>query len=222
MSKQPVLIIGASGHGKVIADIFENGNSYFIAGFIDEAKEIQAAHAGYTVLGNETHIPEILLQFPSCKLFIAVGDNWVRHSIYERITQNNKDFEFASAVHPNAQIAHDVTIGIGVAIMAGVVINSSTDIGDFAIINTKSSVDHDCSIGKFSSLAPGVILGGDVQVGNYTAISIGAIISHGIAIGNHNVIGAGSLLLENCEDNSILFGVPAKNIRKREVGEKYL
>jgi len=106
--------------------------------------------------------------------------------------------------------------------MAGAIINSDTIIEDFTIINTKASIDHDSKMFKFSSLAPNVTTGGNVSIGEFSAISIGATIKHNISIGNHTVIGAGALLMKNCGDNLIMYGIPAKEIRKREKGEKYL
>lgn len=217
-----VLIVGASEHARVIVDIFEKEGKYFIIGFIDTFKNIGEINAGYKVIGKEENIPEIISQHPGCKLFIAIGDNWMRQQIREKIFHILPSAEYASAIHPSVQIGKNVTIGKGVAIMAGVVINSDSHIGDFTIINTRSGVDHDCNIGNFSSLAPNVTLGGKVTVGIFTTISIGAVISHGIQIGNHAVIGAGSLLLKDCDDHTVMYGSPAKSIRKRESGEKYL
>ena len=94
--------------------------------------------------------------------------------------------------------------------------------GDFTIINTKAAIDHDGTMMRFSSLAPGVTAGGNVTIGEFSAISIGASIKHNISIGNHAVIGAGSVVLNNCNNNVIMYGVPAKEIRNREVGERYL
>jgi acetyltransferase-like isoleucine patch superfamily enzyme len=75
---------------------------------------------------------------------------------------------------------------------------------------------------KYSSMAPNVTTGGNVSIGEFSAISIGATIKHGLSIGDHSIIGAGALLMKNCGDNLIMYGVPAKEIRKREIGEKYL
>ncbi|MEY4111477.1 MAG: hypothetical protein RLZZ46_1833, partial [Bacteroidota bacterium] len=87
---------------------------------------------------------------------------------------------------------------------------------------TGACIDHDSHIAAFSSLAPGVKTGGKVFVGEFSAVSIGATLLHGVSVGKHTVIGAASLVLKNCGDNLIMYGVPAREIRKRESGEKYL
>lgn len=106
--------------------------------------------------------------------------------------------------------------------MAGAVINSCCSVGEFCIINTHASLDHDSSMENFSSLAPRVSTGGNCIIGNYTAIGIGAILRHGVSIGNDTVIGAGSLVMNNLEDFIVAYGIPARKIRDRQHGAKYL
>lgn len=217
-----LIIVGSSGHAKVLVDIFEKDGGFEILGFIDGFRNKGDSTLGYEVLGNENDIPQLLAENKGCEIFIAIGDNWTRKLIYDRLVALVPNLEIASAIHPSAQIGKNVTIGKGSAIMAGAVVNSCSEVGDFVIINTNSSLDHDCRMGDFSSLAPGVTTGGGVVIGDFSAIGIGATISHRITIGAHTVIGAGSLMLDNCGDQELLFGTPAKLVRNREIGEKYL
>ena len=220
--KQTILIVGASDHAKVIIDIFEKEGNKNIIGFIDSYKQAGSINAGYPILGKEENLPEILDKNQGCKLFIAIGDNWVRKQMKDKLEKLIPDLDYISAIHPSVLIGKNVLIGNGVAIMAGAVINPYSEISDFTIINTSSSLDHDCYIGKFSSIAPGVTLGGNVTVGDFTAISIGATVTHGIKIGDHALIGAGALLLNNCPDNTVMYGLPAETIKMRNAGDKYL
>jgi sugar O-acyltransferase (sialic acid O-acetyltransferase NeuD family) len=222
MNKQTVIIAGSSGHLKVIIDIIEKEDKYKILGLLDPNKNVGEEVSGYKVIGRDEDLPDLLLGKNGCKIFVAIGDNWLRQRVVNKLIAISTNIDFASAIHPSAQIGKDVLIGKGVAIMAGSIINSDTIIEDFTIINTKASIDHDCKMFKFSSLAPNATTGGNVTIGEYSAISIGATIKHGLTIGNHSVIGAGALLMKNCEDNVIMYGIPAKLIRKREIGEKYL
>lgn len=222
MIKQTVIIAGSSGHLKVIIDIFEKENKYEILGLLDPDKNIGENVSRYEVIGRDEDLPALILGKDSCKIFVAIGDNWLRQRVVNKLIAISPNIDFASTIHPSAQIGKDVQIGKGVAIMAGAIINSSTVIEDFTIINTKASIDHDCRMLKFSSLAPNATTGGNVIICEYSAISIGATIKHGISIGKHTVIGAGALLMKNCSENQIMYGVPAKEIRKREIGEKYL
>jgi sugar O-acyltransferase (sialic acid O-acetyltransferase NeuD family) len=213
-----ILIFGCGGHAKVITDIVEKQGKYNIAGFIDNYKTPGETFIGYKVLGSESDILKIGIDAG----IVALGDNWIRSKVVNNVLSINSQFEFVTAIHPFTSITRDVVIGNGTVIMAGSIINSNTKIGSHCIINTNSSVDHDNTICDFSSIAPGVTTGGNVNIGEFTAISLGAKIKHGITIGEHSVIGAGSVVLKNVDSNVVQYGAPAKYIRDRNKGDKYL
>lgn len=219
--KHKILIIGSSGHAKVIIDIFEKSN-WEVIGLIDDFRNKDEKTMGYKILGKVDDIPQIINDTKIDHVFVAIGDNWDRHNIVNKIRDKNPRIKFANAIHPTAKIGKNVRLGKGIAIMAGAIVNADAKIGNFAFINTKASAGHDVRMMDYSSLAPGVTVGGNTKIGECSAISIGAIIKDKIKIGKHCVVGAGALLLKNCEDNWIIYGAPAKEIRKREIGEKYL
>ena len=117
MSKQPVLLIGASDHAKVIVDILEKEGNNNIIGYIDSYKNIGSENAGYKILGKEEDIERIIKEFRDCKLFIAIGDNWIRKQMKDKLDELIPDLQYISVIHPSAQIGKGVKIGIGVAIM---------------------------------------------------------------------------------------------------------
>lgn len=221
MERKKVLVVGSSGHAKVIIDIFER-NNIEIVGVVDDYRKIDDKTLGYSVLGGIEDIPKIINKLIGCKLFVAIGDNLGRYLVVSKIKKMVPEVGFHSAVHPSAQIGKNVLLGHGVAIMAGAIINADASIGDFCFINTKASAGHDVKMLNYSSLASGVTIGGNVVIGEFSAISIGATIKEKVVIGNHSIVGAGSLLMKNCPDNVIMYGVPAKFIRDRKAGEKYL
>ena len=221
MNRNKVLIVGSSGHAKVIIDIFER-NNIEIVGVIDDYRIIGEKTLEYNVLGKIEDIPKIIKNSADFNVFVAIGDNFGRHFVVNKIKTMIPAIEFSSAIHPSAQIGRNVILGNGVAIMAGAIVNADAQIGDFTFINTKASAGHDVRMLDYASLAPGVTVGGNTLIGKFSAISIGATIKEKLAIGNHSIIGAGSLLMKNCPDNVIMYGVPAKIIRERKAGEKYV
>jgi sugar O-acyltransferase (sialic acid O-acetyltransferase NeuD family) len=222
MEKGKLIIVGSSGHAKVVIDIVEKEDKYEIIGLIDDNRKLGENTMGYPIIGNIADLQNILKLNPEYKLFIAIGDNWNRCKIFEHITSLVPHANFISTVHPSAEIGKEVSIGYGTVIMAGAVINSCTSIGNFTIVYTNSSLDHDNILGDFASLAPNSATGGNVSIGSFSAIGIGASIKHGIKLGSNCVLGGGSVLLQQCGDNQLLYGVPAKMVRLREKGEKYL
>ena len=222
MAGNNIVIIGSSGHSSVIIDIIEKESKYSIVGLIDSYKALGEETLGYPVIGKDKDLKDLEKIHRLDGGIIAIGDNWLRYKAHQNILRILPDFNFVTALHPNAQIGKNVTIGKGTVVMGGVVVNPNSKIGNDCILNTKCSLDHECSIGNYSSLAPGVTTGGNVKIGEFTAVSLGANVIHDVNIGNHTIIGAGSLVIKDIPDKSIYSGVPSKLIRKRAKGETYL
>lgn len=214
-----VVIFGAGGHGKVVADILEKKQKYKIVGFLDGGKSVDYEIFGYKVLGDENYLNDIDRIYGG---IVAIGDNWIRSIIVNKILSIKPDFKFINAIHPSAEIGRGVSFGCGNVVMANAVINSDTKIGNHCIINTKSSVDHDNTIGDFVTFAPGSTVGGNGTYGDYSTVSLGAKIIHGINVGEHTVIGAGSVVVDDIEPYKVAYGTPAKVVRTRKENDRYL
>lgn len=222
MNTQPLVIFGASGHAKVILDIAEKQGSWNILGLLDSYRPKGFELLGYSVLGGTEALADLLAAHPDLQVFIAIGDNHNRERIAIELRASYPFIRFATLIHPGAHVARVVSIGEGTVIMPGAVVNNDSRIGEFVIINTNACVEHDGNMEDFSSLAQSVTLGGNCHIGRSSAIAIGATLKHGIQIGEHTVVGAGSLVLENIEPYSVAYGTPAKKVRSREKGERYL
>lgn len=217
-----IVIIGSSGHAKVIIDIVRQERKFNIVGLLDRFRNIGEQTFGCPILGQEEDLPKLIKAHALKGAIIAIGDNFIRSKVVTRITEISPDLPFVSAVHPSASIATEVTIGEGTVIMAGVSINPCASIGRFCILNTNCSLDHDSVLADFASLAPGAATGGNCRIGQHSAISIGAVLIHGINIGEHTVVGAGSLVMKSIDSFVVAYGTPAKVIRTRKPGDMYL
>lgn len=217
-----IVIIGSSGHAKVIIDIVQQEGKYHVAGLLDRFRDVGERTLGYPVLGKEKDLPELIKTHALKGAIVAIGDNFVRSKVAAHIKEISPDLPFVSAVHPKASIATEVSIGEGTVVMAGVSINPCSSVGRFCILNTNSSLDHDSILEDFASLAPGATTGGNCRIGQYSAVSIRAILIHGIHVGEHTVVGAGSLVMKSIESFVVAHGTPARAIRNRKQGEKYL
>ncbi len=217
-----IVVIGSSGHAKVIIDIVRQEGKFNIVGLLDRLRNVGEQTFDYPILGQEEDLPKLIKAHALKGVIIAIGDNFIRSKVVTRITGISPDLPFVSTVHPGASIATDVTLGEGTVVMAGVSINPCSSIGRFCILNTHCSLDHDSVLADFASLAPGVTTGGNCRIGQHSAISIGAVLVHGITIGEHTVVGAGSLVMKSMDSFVVAYGTPAKVIRTRKPGDKYL
>lgn len=194
-----LIIIGASGHGKVIADIAVK-TGYEDIVFLDDDEKIKEC-AGYQVVGKVAEAVEM-----DGDKIVAIGNAKIREVIQETI-------ETVKLIHPDAIISRRVEVGDGTVVMAGVVINSDVVIGRGCIINTGASVDHDCNIGNFTHISVGVHVAGACAVGYRTWIGAGATVSDNVNICNDCMIGAGAVVIKNIEAPGIYVGIPVKVLK---------
>jgi sugar O-acyltransferase (sialic acid O-acetyltransferase NeuD family) len=217
-----VIIFGASGHGSVILDSIEQQGNYQVIGFADSFKKKGRRQNGYEILGNEFDLPFLIEKFNLFGVIIAIGDNWIRKKVADKIARISPKLTFITIIHPDATIGKDVNIGKGTVIMPGAIVNANCSIGDFCILNTNSSLDHDSHMDHFSSLAPRVCTGGNLSLGRFSAVCLGANIIENITIEEQTVIGAGSLVISSIESYVVAYGSPARVIRNRKAGDSYL
>ncbi|MDN3667140.1 NeuD/PglB/VioB family sugar acetyltransferase [Algibacter miyuki] len=222
LEKQNIIIIGASGHASVIIDIIERQNIYTIVGLIDSYKPLGTTLFDYEVLGNEQILPQLIKSHHVIGGIIAIGDNYSRRVMFNKIQGTVPDFNFVTAIHPNATIGKSVQIGKGTVIMPGAIANANAVISDFCILNTASTLGHDSKMDHFSSLAPGVNIAGNVTIKTSSSIGIGSCIIGGISIGSHTHIGAGSTVIKSIADFKLAYGNPAIEMRSRQVDENHL
>jgi sugar O-acyltransferase (sialic acid O-acetyltransferase NeuD family) len=219
-SVKKIVVFGSGGHAKVVIDVIRRAGEYDIYGIVDGFRSQNEMVYGYEVIGDESSLLPIKDNIHGG--IVAVGDNWIRRKIVEKVKAIIPDFLFICAIHPSAIISEGVTIREGTVVAGGVVINSNVHIGEHCIINTHSSIDHDCVIDNYATIAPGATIGGNVKIGIYSVISLGANVIHSITIGEHTVVGAGATVVKDIGSYAIAFGVPATKIKSREKGDKYL
>ncbi len=197
-------IIGAGGHGKVVAEIAELLRER-IHSFVDANESITRLW-DYPVVAT---FPE-----NSNSVVIAIGDNCVRKAISSAF-----DAHYISLFHPFSQISNRSKIGEGTVVIGGAVINADARIGRHVIINTNSSVGHDAFLEDFVHIAPNVALAGYVYIGEGTFVGMGASVLPGVQIGKWCVIGAGAVVLQNVPDGATVAGNPAQVIFNKAYGQ---
>ncbi len=204
-----ILILGAGGHGRVLAEALV-GSGHAVAGFLDD----DPAKRGLRLLGLEVLGGLDLLDRldPARTMLVnglgSVRDMEPRRRMFE--TLKARGFRFQTVTHASAVVAGDATVGEGAQILSGAVVVTGAQIGENAILNTRASVDHDCRIGAHAHLAPGVTLSGGVRVGEATHVGTGATVVQGIFIGAGCLVAAGAVVVRNVPDGARVQGVPGK------------
>lgn len=203
-AKMRLVIIGASGHGKVIADIAIKLNRYEEIVFLDDNTAIKEC-GGFPVVGKSTDFIDYI---EDSEFVVGIGNAKIRNRIMDML--NCESATIATLVHPNSSIGQNVTIGEGTVIMAGSVINSDSMIGKGCIINTCASVDHDCILEDYVHVAVGAHACGTVQIGHHTWIGAGSTVINNVSVCPECMIAAGAVVVKNIMENGTYVGVPAR------------
>jgi sugar O-acyltransferase (sialic acid O-acetyltransferase NeuD family) len=200
-------ILGASGHGKVVAEIAELCGWDEIHFYDDNWPNVKA-NGAWNVLGDTGSLVENSSVYNS--VIVAIGNNSIRYdkSLY-LIAQG---FNLAILIHPLAIVSAYSEVSPGSVVMAGAVINPFAKIDMASIINTSATVDHDCIIEYGVHISPGVNVAGAVTVGALTWLGIGASIKQCVSIGRQVVVGAGAVVVNDIPDGLTVVGVPAKAV----------
>ena len=209
---RPIVVIGSGGHAKVVIDTLRATGRIVRACTDSDLARHGSEILGVLVEGGDEILDGLDPNHVELAMGIGIPDA-------ERAAQRfaiasglvRRGFVFPTVVHPSAVLAESVTLGAGAQVMAGAVIQSATDVGDFAVINTRASVDHDSRIGRGAHVAPGATLGGTVGVGEAAMIGLGASVLPGIQIGNRATVGAGSVVTQPVLDDMCVKGVPARS-----------
>ena len=201
-----LLIIGASGHGKVIADIALKMNKWKSIMFLDDDENIKSS-MGIEVIGRTADAIKYMNNYD---IFVAIGSNVTREKIQERLEAEGVSIPVL--IHPMAVIGKQVEFGVGTAVMAGAIINCCTEIGKGCIINTGATIDHDNFIEDYVHISPGVHTAGTVKIGKGTWLGVGSKVSNNIYIIRGCKIGAGTVVVKDIIESGTYVGVPAKKI----------
>jgi sugar O-acyltransferase (sialic acid O-acetyltransferase NeuD family) len=204
--KSKLLIIGASGHGKVVADIALKMDKWQSVAFLDDDESLRTS-MGNKVIGKSIDALELINDYD---IFVAVGNNTIRQELQNILEL--KGANLPTLIHPSAIIGGQVNIECGTVIMAGVVINCCTSIGKGCIINTGATIDHDNVIGDFTHISPGSHLAGTVTIGHSTWLGIGSIIKNNIKITSDCNIGAGTVVVKDIIEPGTYIGTPARRV----------
>lgn len=208
MSK--LLIVGAGGHGKVVADAALSTGKWNMIAFLDDRFPELLSVRTLAVIGTFQSAQSFINDYQD--IVVAVGDNVRRlelTSFYKSL-----GFHCPPVIHPSATIDSTAQIGNGTVVLPHAVINADAVVGSACIINTASVIEHDCRVGDGVHVSPRAVIGGGSEVGELSWIGIGATVIHKIAIGDRCIIGAGSVVTSHIGHNVTAVGMPARVIKE--------
>lgn len=200
-----LIIIGAGGHGRVVADAAECMAAFDEIVFVDQLfPQLRSTMHWPVVAARVSELPAE----PEDEWVVGVGDCRARLRIQCEL--ESADRALATVIHPSAVVSRHAVVGAGSVVMAGVCVNVGSVLGRAVIVNTGATVDHDCHLADGVHVSPGVHLAGSVQVGACAWVGIGASVRQGLRIGEHALVGAGAAVVRNVSAGALAVGVPAQ------------
>jgi len=199
----------AGGHAKVCVEaLLDMGETEVVGALSSDGSGIDALQV--PLLGTEKDLQKITLSHSVTTLCVAIGDNLNRQEVTKNVTESGHTV--TQAFSRFAMVSHSVSISAGAHLLAGSVVNASTEIGEGVIVNTNASIDHDCRVGEFSHVGPGAAIGGGVTIGPTAFVGLGARVIPGVTVGAGAIIGAGAVVISDVPDGATVVGVPARRI----------
>jgi sugar O-acyltransferase (sialic acid O-acetyltransferase NeuD family) len=199
-----LLILGAGGHGRVVADAALEAGYREIAFLDDQTDDVLGGK--FQVVGKLSAAGDHLGRWKHAAL--GIGNNATRLRLFHHL--KNLGFLMPSVVHPSATASRFSEIGEGSFVAAGVVINTGAVVGSAVILNTAATIDHDCVLAEGAHVSPGAHVGGSVTVGARAWLGLGSAVKNGVAIGDDAIVGAGAVVISDVAPGTTVVGVPAR------------
>lgn len=215
MSMKPIIVVGAGGHGAVVADALLLAGEK-VLGFTDQNLALHGKLiCGIPVLGSD----EVLLNYKENEVLLANGIGSLSNETESVRQQVQRELEssgwsFCTVIHPTAIISRYATIGISVQLMAGSIVQAGAYVGDSCIVNTGAIIEHDAIINSWCHVSSGAVICGHTKIGAGSHVGAGSTVIQCISIGPETLIGAGAVVLKNFEGHGTLVGVPSKQVER--------
>jgi sugar O-acyltransferase (sialic acid O-acetyltransferase NeuD family) len=199
-----LLVLGAGGHGRVVADAALAQGRWAKVRVSDR----DAARVGEELLPGLRVEPLAEAVAGSTQVHVAIGSAASRKRECAAV-----GLPLASVLHPQASVSTYALVGDGCFVAARAVIAPGARLGTSVIVNHAAVVDHDVHVGDFSHIAPGVTLGGNVRIGARVLVGAGANVLPGVRIADDVVVGAGAVVRGDLAAPGTYAGVPARRVR---------
>lgn len=201
-----LLILGAGGHGRVVADAaLAQGHWASVRVTDRDARRV-----------DEELLPGLRVEpmdeaiAGSNEVHVAIGSAAARTKEARTVSDR---LPLATVIHPRASVSRHAAIDAGCFIAAAAVVAPGARLGACVIVNHGAVVDHDVQVGAFTHVAPRAALGGGVRVGERVLVGAGASVLPGVHIADDVVVGAGAVVRDNLEAAGVYAGVPARRVR---------
>ncbi|MFJ7934424.1 acetyltransferase [Sporosarcina sp. NPDC096371] len=206
-----IVIIGDSGHAKVISDIVNSNDDLSVYAKLDDKYQEVFVEDGL-LKGPVSHLQELMKSELQIRVVVGIGSNVVRQKIVSNLGLSSE--AYISVIHASAIVSPSAKIGNGTVVMPGAIVNADTNIGDHVIVNSGCVVEHDCAIGNYAHISPRAALTGGTTIGEGAHIGASASVIPLKTVGAWSTVGAGAVVISDIEDKVTVVGTPARVVKR--------
>jgi len=199
-----LVVYGAGGHGRVVADA-ARAAGLEVLGFLDDGLAAGGQVLDWRVLGTA----DWLRGRTELAVALGIGANDVRRRVAEALARAGA--RLATVIHPTAVLSPYAQVGPGAVVFALAVLNPGARVGAGAIVNTGAIIEHDVEIGDFAHVASNATLAGAARLGAEALLGTGAAVLPERTIGDRSVVGAGAVVSRDVPADVVVAGVPARH-----------
>jgi sugar O-acyltransferase (sialic acid O-acetyltransferase NeuD family) len=183
--KPTILIVGAGGHGRSVAELVLTNGDFKLCGFVDD--RVSGAVFGVPMLGRTEDLAR-LRSIADCA-FVAIGNNALRERLHALLLRAN--FTPVTLIHPAALVSQRAVLGAGTVVMAGAIVGTEAVLGIGVILNSGAVVDHHCRLADYSHLGAGAVMAGGSTLGRRAWVQAGASLGYGVEVNEDAILRPG-------------------------------
>ena len=175
MSKKKLLLVGAGGFGRMVA---EQAMLQYDCAFVDDGQVVGTEICGILVVGGTTDLPKLRKEY--ALLVVGIGNNKFRAQVYEKA--KSLGYIFPNIIAPSAYISPYAKIGCGCVILQNACIQNGSIVGDGVLMNAGTEVHCGGTVEDYvllytnSTVRTGAKVGRCARIGGNVTICNNAIV----------------------------------------------
>ena len=199
-----LLIFGAGGHGRVVADAALGAGAW--SRVIATDRDPQRCRG--ELLPGVALLPVDAAMTQADAVHVAIGDAASRRKEATLLAAK----PLVTVIHSRASVSAHAVIGAGCFVAAQAVVAPGAHLGRAVIVNHGAVIDHDVQVGDFCHVAPLAALGGGAEVGANVLVGSGASVLPRVRVAADITIGAGAAVCGHLARPGRYAGVPARRL----------
>ena len=184
MAKSLLLVVGAGGYGRSVAEAAELSGQFEVVGFLDDLLPVGETVLGVPLLGPVASMTQYRTR--ADQVIVAIGNNAVREKLMLQLV--GVDFNLATVLHPRAIVSTSAVLGVGSVVMAGAIVGTEARLGVGSIVNCGAVVDHHATVEDFGHLGVSASMAGGTVLGRGAWMQAGSALGYGVKVGAGEVL----------------------------------